>query len=352
MTEHAKIRLVTQILTVVGLLVVLKFGLLAALIAGFLVYYLVELGANLLERIGIIPATGRVILLILVVLAIVTACSLGIMALMSQLANGPESLVALLQKMADIVDSARTHMPLWLQKYMPADVHEWQAAVSEWLRHNASHFSVFGKEAGKFLAHIIIGMVIGGIVALDSSPANTAVHMMVGGGIANDSGAESHAPLARALVHRVEFLGRAFRNIVFSQVRISAVNTCLTAVYLLLILPAVGYPLPLAKTMVVITFIVGLMPIIGNLISNTVIFLIALSVSPLTAVASLGYLIFIHKLEYFINARIIGARINARSWEILTAMLVMEASFGLPGLIAAPVYYAYLKDELVAQKLI
>jgi predicted PurR-regulated permease PerM len=33
-------------------------------------------------------------------------------------------------------------------------------------------------------------------------------------------------------------------------------------------------------------------------------------------------------------------------------MLVMEAAFGLPGLIAAPIYYAYLKDELSAQKLI
>jgi len=33
-------------------------------------------------------------------------------------------------------------------------------------------------------------------------------------------------------------------------------------------------------------------------------------------------------------------------------MLVMEAAFGLRGLIAAPVYYAYLKDELSARGLI
>ena len=34
------------------------------------------------------------------------------------------------------------------------------------------------------------------------------------------------------------------------------------------------------------------------------------------------------------------------------AMLVMEAAFGLVGLVAAPIYYAYLKDELKAQKMI
>jgi len=62
--------------------------------------------------------------------------------------------------------------------------------------------------------------------------------------------------------------------------------------------------------------------------------------------------VVIHKLEYFVNARIIGARIRARAWELLLAMLVMDAAFGIPGLIAAPIYYAYVKDELTLRKLI
>jgi len=28
-------------------------------------------------------------------------------------------------------------------------------------------------------------------------------------------------------------------------------------------------------------------------------------------------------------------------------MLAMEAAFGLPGIVAAPIYYAYLKQELM-----
>jgi predicted PurR-regulated permease PerM len=54
----------------------------------------------------------------------------------------------------------------------------------------------------------------------------------------------------------------------------------------------------------------------------------------------------IHKLEYFLNARIVGKRIESRAWELIAAMLAMEAAFGISGVIAAPIYYAYLKDEL------
>ena len=144
----------------------------------------------------------------------------------------------------------------------------------------------------------------------------------------------------------------AFRDVVFAQVKISAVNTVLTGIFLLVVLPLFGVYLPLAKTLVVATFVVGLLPVIGNLISNTLIFVMGLSVSLWVAVAALAYLIIIHKLEYFLNARIIGTQIRARAWELLIAMLFMEAVFGATGLIAAPIYYAYLKRELESERLI
>lgn len=39
---------------------------------------------------------------------------------------------------------------------------------------------------------------------------------------------------------------------------------------------------------------------------------------------------------------------HARFWELLLAMLLLEAIFGLQGIVAAPVFYAYIKDELKA----
>ena len=51
-------------------------------------------------------------------------------------------------------------------------------------------------------------------------------------------------------------------------------------------------------------------------------------------------------LEYFLNAHIIGRRIRAQVWELLIAMLALEALFGLAGLISAPVLYAQMKHTL------
>jgi predicted PurR-regulated permease PerM len=147
-------------------------------------------------------------------------------------------------------------------------------------------------------------------------------------------------------------MGEAFRRVVFAQLRISAINTAFTAIYLAVVLPLFGVHLPFTKTMIVVTFIAGLLPVIGNLISNSVIVVVSLTHSPAMAVASLAFLVVIHKLEYFLNARIVGAQISAKAWELLTAMLLMESAFGLAGLAAAPICYAWLKDELSSRGLI
>jgi predicted PurR-regulated permease PerM len=118
------------------------------------------------------------------------------------------------------------------------------------------------------------------------------------------------------------------------------------------VLPLAGVHLPLTKSMIAITFVAGLIPVVGNIVSNTVIVIVGLAHSLHIAVASLIFMVVIHKLEYFLNARIIGAQINARSWEMLTAILLMETLFGLPGLVAAPVFYAYVKKEMSDQHLV
>ena len=103
----------------------------------------------------------------------------------------------------------------------------------------------------------------------------------------------------------------------FAQVRISAVNTTLTGLYLFVALPLAGVHLPLAKTVLVIAFLVGLLPVVGNLVSNTIIVILSLSVSLPVAIASLIFLVVIHKLEYFLNAHMIGTQVHAHAWELL-----------------------------------
>ena len=104
--------------------------------------------------------------------------------------------------------------------------------------------------------------------------------------------------------------------------------------------------------MILATFVVGLVPIVGNLITNTIIVVISLHHSMRIAACSLVFLVVIHKLEYFVNARLVAGQINSAAWELLIAMLVMESLFGLQGMVVAPIVYAYVKRELNAQGLV
>jgi len=106
--------------------------------------------------------------------------------------------------------------------------------------------------------------------------------------------------------------------------------------------------LPLAVTLVVFTFVASLIPVIGNLVSNTVIVVVSLTHGLGIAMLSLGFLVAIHKLEYLLNAHIVGGSIGTKAFELLAMMLLFEAIFGLPGLVMAPIVYAYAKAELRA----
>ncbi len=336
MLDRSVLDTASSIATLVGLYAVLQLGLLPALLAGLLIAQLVHSAVPVLSRLGIANLKlGRAIALTLVTMLVIAVIALAVVAVSSRLTAGPENLFFLLQSMAEVIDTARTHLPAWASEYLPANIEEFQDAASRWLRDNAWRLRYIGGDLGSFVFYITIGMIIGGMVAFR-----------------RDLPRRESGPLAQALEARVAVLGTAFHRVVFAQVRISALNTFLTTVYLAVVLPIFGIELPFLKTMIAITFLAGLMPVIGNLISNTVIVLVSFSVSPAVAVASLAFLVLIHKLEYFVNARIIGTRINARAWELLLAMLVMDAWFGIPGLIAAPIYYAYIKDELTIRGLI
>ena len=327
---------ISLVAAVIALYAVMALGLLPALLAGLLIAQLVRSTIPLLYRVGVANRRlGGAIAVTLVTMVVVAVIALLVIAASSRLTAGPENLFFLMQRMAEVIDTARTHLPIWASEYLPANIDEFETAASRWLRDNAWRLQTIGGDVGSFLFHITVGMIIGGMIAISRRmPGREA------------------GPLAKALDARVGTLSTAFRRVVFSQVRISALNTFLTAIYLGVLLPSAGVNLPFLKTMIAVTFLVGLLPVIGNLISNTVIVLVSFSVSPLVAAASLAFLVLIHKLEYFVNARIIGTRIKARAWELLLAMLVMDAWFGIPGLIAAPIYYAYVKDELVARQLI
>jgi predicted PurR-regulated permease PerM len=327
-TVSSRYTVVAWVLTGVALVLVLQLHVLPALFAGMLVYELVHVIAptmnkHLSDKRAKLIAVG---LLSALVVILVTAAIIGAIVFFRSDAG---SLSALLARMAEIIDSSRATMPTWLVPYVPESPEDLKETLAQWFRTHAADVQSMGKEAGRIVVLTVIGMVLGAMVALhEALPAHT------------------NRPLARELVERIKGLGDAFRRVVFAQVQISLINAVLTGIYLVLVLPAFGVNLPFKKTLIVVTFITGLLPVVGNLISNVVIVVVSLSYSLNVAVGSLLFLVVIHKLEYFLNARIVGKRVECHAWELLLAMVAMEAAFGISGVIAAPIYYAYLKIEL------
>ncbi|PYJ17518.1 MAG: hypothetical protein DME96_05715 [Verrucomicrobia bacterium] len=134
---------------------------------------------------------------------------------------------------------------------------------------------------------------------------------------------------------------RSFATVMGAQITISLINTILTAIFVFAV------RLPYAPLVIAITFLCGLVPIVGNLVSNTIIVFIALTVSLKLAIGALVFLVGIHKLEYFLNSKIIGDRIRNPVWLTLIALIIGERLMGIPGLILAPVVLNYLRVEML-----
>ncbi len=321
--------------TAVVLGLIVQLHLLSGLLAGLLVYTLVDVLTPRL-RLRAFGHDAPRIVAVTIVATIVIAALIGlVIGAVATLRNSGEGLPRLMQRMAEILEESRYALPAWMTGYVPANANALQQTLVEWLRGNADDLTVFGRGIGRSLAHILMGMVIGALLSLQKAAAP-----------------HERRPLSEHIALHASRLANVFRRVVFAQVWISLINTFFTWLYLDVVLRLFGVDLPLVKTLVALTFVVGLMPIIGNLISNTAIVIVCLSQGVPLAAVSLIYLVLVHKLEYFLNARIVGSHINARAWELLIAMLVMQAAFGVSGLIAAPIFYAYFKEELRSKGLV
>jgi predicted PurR-regulated permease PerM len=143
------------------------------------------------------------------------------------------------------------------------------------------------------------------------------------------------------VVKRIATFYGYFRKVMGGQVLISLVNSIITLIALI----ALGFP---HKTsLVCIVFLCGLLPIIGNLISNTILAITALvSIGIPAFIICLGLLLVIHKLEYFLNGKIIGSIVSLPMFLTLLSLLIGEALLGIPGMIIAIPLVLTIRDEL------
>jgi predicted PurR-regulated permease PerM len=211
-----------------------------------------------------------------------------------------------------------------------------KGAIVEWLKGHAEQLKLAGSSVSIGLVHMVMGTLLAILVFFRQVTKRS----------------HARGRLSEMMTEKVDRFAQAFARIATAQIKISVVNTALTALYLLVVLPLFGKHVPFATTIVLVTFLCGLLPVIGNLISNTVIVILSLGISVATAVASLVFLVLVHKLEYLINSRIVGGETDSQAWEILMAILLGETAFGVAGVVMAPIIYAFVKRELRERRLV
>lgn len=310
------------IITALGALLVLWQRLLVPVLLGLLVYaWSCLLADRLSRRFG----TGRGVAAVsgLIVGLLVFAAFSGILTWTVALASG-EELRTFLMRIEDSLDTLREALPEGLAQSIPENLLELRTQIFAWLR---DHAASLGGLTGK-LAHGVVQGLFAILVGAMAAAATWSPGLLLSEG---------------------RFMGRlllVLERVVLAQGRIALFNTSMTALYLFVILPAFGFVLPFRGLLCLFTLVTGVLPVLGNLMANTLVMLISLALSPWLAVASLVFLILIHKTEYFINARTVGARVQVAAWEILAAMLTGEALFGVQGLVAAPLLYPFFKREI------
>ncbi len=212
---------------------------------------------------------------------------------------------------------------------LPVDnVQELKALIIEALKENARSISSASGLLTRGFFQIVVALVVAILHFLDRTDA-----------------APSHG-LDGALMDecraRLTLFAASFDRVMGAQFTIAAINAGVAAAFLIV------FRIPFRTMLTLTTFILGVVPIVGNLISNSLIVAAALTRSDNLAVGALVFLVVVHKGGYFLTGRIIGSRTETPTWAILLGLLVGEATLGITGVILAPTLIHYAREELRA----
>lgn len=333
------VTLSSYVLMAGALLLIMWQGLLPGMLCVCVGFLVTRALAGLLARAqpkarrGSLPRWTQLVAATIVILAPLALLSGALSHTRTYITDAPQQYRELLDYLAHTVLELRDKLPADMADQLPDGAQEIQHLLASYLAAKAGALAHAGRAWLTGLLYAYVGLIIGALAA---------VRPMI----------TRRPPLVAALRERIRLMGLAFRQIVAAQFWIAAFNTFLTAIFLLGVLPHWNLTLPYTPALITLTFIAGLVPIVGNLLCNAVITIVGLSVSPVAAAACLGFLILIHKAEYVINAKVVGQRTHMGVWELLAVMFVAESVFGPAGLVAAPLFYAYLKKELEAVRLV
>src|SRR5439155_12839636 len=226
--------------------------------------------------------------------------------------------------LADVADTSIPSASAWAQKRqieLPfTDFESFRQVIVGALGEEASYLRNVANVAKATAANLVFSIL--GIVAAASLSLKTGLDPYRGTHRVKNN---LYSICCDQVSRRFRDFYRSFATVMGAQITISLINTALTAMFLLAVRT------PHASLLIALTFLCGLVPIVGNLVSNTIIIFVALTISVKLAISALVFLIMIHKLEYLLNSKIIGDRIRNPVWLTLIALILGERLMGIPG---------------------
>ena len=311
-------------LVILMLAVVARFNLGHALIAGMFASMILDNAEDALIGLGASPRLARwssVALFVVVglLLAVIFAAFIKI---------GMERLPTLLDRLLPRLNAIADRLGVGL----PVDnVRELQTLILATMKENARSITTTSGLLTRGFFQILLALFIAILrfVSAGASPARN-------GGPGLDT------QLLNECRDRATLFTASFEIVMGAQVLVASINAAVAAVFL------IALRIPFRTMLTLTTFVCGMVPIVGNVISNSLIVAAALTRSDHLALAALIFLVVVHKGGYFLNSRVVGARIDTPTWAILLGLLVGEALMGVTGVILAPTLIYYVRRELRA----
>jgi predicted PurR-regulated permease PerM len=119
-----------------------------------------------------------------------------------------------------------------------------------------------------------------------------------------------------------------FKTIMRLQVMVAILNTFSLFILSFVIAPILtGETLPYWYILLPLTILFSLIPVIGNLIINLLIFFISISISALFTFVAIAYFFLVHKLELIVIAKLLGKKEDIPFLYIAIGMLLGELVF-------------------------
>jgi predicted PurR-regulated permease PerM len=152
------------------------------------------------------------------------------------------------------------------------------------------------------------------------------------------------SPLKRA---KLRITAEEITLVIFGYVSGQVITSALVTIFVFAVLSVLH--VPGALLLAILAGLLDTLPIVGILLAIVPAFLLALSVSPKTAVIVVGLYVLFHALEvYFIVPKVYGRHLRVSTLTVLLGLLAGTLLAGIPGALAAlPVIASYAAIERI-----